>query len=60
MRAGPHPHLHGGRGDGGGLPEEEVDVQPLEEVLVALGGDALVLAHERHLVGDVVEGVAAE
>ena len=41
-------HLHNGGGDGSGLPQEEVDPEPLEELVVVLGGDALVLAGEGH------------
>jgi hypothetical protein len=38
--------LHDGRGNGGSLPQQEVDVQGLEEVVILIGRDALVLANK--------------
>jgi hypothetical protein len=38
--------LHDGRGDCGSLSQQEVDVQGLEEVVVLIGGDALLLANK--------------
>ena len=47
---GPHVallgYLHDGSGDGGRLPQQHVDVQSLQEVVVLLSRDALVLAHK--------------
>jgi hypothetical protein len=38
--------LHDRRGDSGSFPQQEVDVQGLKEVVVLIGGDALVLANK--------------
>lgn len=47
---GEHRHyLHGGGGDGGSLPEHEVDIQSLKEFLIVLSRDPLILSGKRHL-----------
>ena len=42
-------YLHDGGRAGGSLPQQEVDVQGLEELLVVLGADTLILSDDRHL-----------
>ena len=42
-------YLHDLGRAGGSLPQQEVDVEGLEELLVVLGADTLVLSNDRHL-----------
>ena len=42
-------YLHDLGRAGGSLPQQEVDVEGLEELLVVLGADTLILSDDRHL-----------
>ena len=51
-------YLHDGGRAGGSLPQQEVDVEGLEELLVVLGADTLILTNDRHLPGRISEKIA--